>query len=536
MSDTQETFEPLATEAGQDRIAQAIANFGSLSNALRAETAANTATQKAAEARAWASSDEVVEEGDELSNIPDLYSAKHYAEQAEDIEALARNWATKMDTYVAQETITIPAEQEGEEDTTETVNLYSAKYYAALAEDYLNQWVLDSSPTQNSTNGITSGGVYTALATKQDILTFDNSPTQNSVNPVKSGGVYTALAGKQDTLTIDSTPTQNSTNPVQSGGVYTAIANATPNITADTEPTEDSTNLITSGAVWDALQNFTPSGGEGGGSYTLPIASFNTLGGIKVGNNLSIDENGVLSASGGGGGSGDGVFVLNTHSIDKTFTCQNTEYLTDTTQTKEFIFKIHTNYERSVYKDGSDLAICAIANINGQAYGIFLSLTQDGVKALHTNNGGGYIYGRTYSQGEIWDETNEVTWYYSGNNQVGQPVSGITNNPAPTKPIMSGTYNNVLQAAKQLFQDASPQLIEQPLNEELFNPTNFTISGGDTISDNTLKSLIQSFRPIKINGETYYPFKKNGGTYYYWNPSGTVTIDSSWEITITSVS
>lgn len=37
-------------------------------------------------------------------------------------------------------------------------------------------------------------------------------------------------------------------------------------------------------------------------SYTLPIASANTLGGIKVGQNLSIDQNGVLSATGGGGG------------------------------------------------------------------------------------------------------------------------------------------------------------------------------------------------------------------------------------------
>lgn len=36
--------------------------------------------------------------------------------------------------------------------------------------------------------------------------------------------------------------------------------------------------------------------------FTLPIASDEVLGGIKIGSNLSIDENGVLSASGGGGG------------------------------------------------------------------------------------------------------------------------------------------------------------------------------------------------------------------------------------------
>lgn len=41
---------------------------------------------------------------------------------------------------------------------------------------------------------------------------------------------------------------------------------------------------------------------EAGGSYELPIASSETLGGVKVGEGLSIDESGVLSASGGGGG------------------------------------------------------------------------------------------------------------------------------------------------------------------------------------------------------------------------------------------
>lgn len=37
--------------------------------------------------------------------------------------------------------------------------------------------------------------------------------------------------------------------------------------------------------------------------YSLPVAGADTLGGVKVGNGLSIDENGVLSADGGGGSS-----------------------------------------------------------------------------------------------------------------------------------------------------------------------------------------------------------------------------------------
>ena len=43
----------------------------------------------------------------------------------------------------------------------------------------------------------------------------------------------------------------------------------------------------------------------GGGSYVLPVATASKLGGVKVGSNLSIDESGVLSATGGGGSPAD---------------------------------------------------------------------------------------------------------------------------------------------------------------------------------------------------------------------------------------
>lgn len=42
--------------------------------------------------------------------------------------------------------------------------------------------------------------VEEALAAKQNTLTFDNAPTENSTNPVTSGGVYTALAAKQNVI------------------------------------------------------------------------------------------------------------------------------------------------------------------------------------------------------------------------------------------------------------------------------------------------------------------------------------------------
>lgn len=82
----------------------------------------------------------------------------------------------------------------------------------------------DTTPTANSANPVTSGGIKTALNTKQDTLTFDTTPTTGSVNPVTSGGVKTALNTKQDTLSFDSVPTDGSSNPVTSNGVYDGLA------------------------------------------------------------------------------------------------------------------------------------------------------------------------------------------------------------------------------------------------------------------------------------------------------------------------
>ena len=60
---------------------------------------------------------------------------------------------------------------------------------------------LDNSPTRYSNNAVKSGGVFDALALKQDVIMYDTTPRQNSTSPITSGGVYTALSSKQDTLT-----------------------------------------------------------------------------------------------------------------------------------------------------------------------------------------------------------------------------------------------------------------------------------------------------------------------------------------------
>jgi len=123
--------------------------------------------------------------------------------------------------------------------------------YALNAINEAALGVFDETPTNNSTNAVTSRGIKNALDAKQDVLTFDDEPTENSGNPVKSGGLYSALQNIQQALTFDDVPTEGSDNPVKSGGIYNAIANI--DIGIDEEPTEGSSHAVSSGGVYDGL-------------------------------------------------------------------------------------------------------------------------------------------------------------------------------------------------------------------------------------------------------------------------------------------
>lgn len=102
-----------------------------------------------------------------------------------------------------------------------------------------------------------------------------------------------------------------------------------------------------------------------GGAYTLPIASDSTLGGIKVGNNLSIDSNGVLSASGGGGD-------VPVYYWDRTSGADSKAFLTELIgkyRNNEPFVLIAKYYDSSVAMNVSNLCILALSqNINGEAY------------------------------------------------------------------------------------------------------------------------------------------------------------------------
>lgn len=115
---------------------------------------------------------------------------------------------------------------------------------------------IDSTPTANSSNMVTSGGVYafvtqgldgkvdkvqgkglstedytTAEKTKlggieaeANKTVVDSALSNVSTNPVQNKVVTNALNGKQDTLTFDTVPTQGSDNPVTSNGVFNSLA------------------------------------------------------------------------------------------------------------------------------------------------------------------------------------------------------------------------------------------------------------------------------------------------------------------------
>lgn len=129
-----------------------------------------------------------------------------------------------------------------------------------------NMDTLDAAVTANQTN---IAALQTAMAGKQNTLTFDNVPVQNSSNPVKSGGVYsaidtlnTAVQGKQDKL-----HTEMKTGTLAVGATSLTLTFTTETIGTDTlvdvysdtfgvNPTSISTTSNTVTLVFDA-QNST---------------------------------------------------------------------------------------------------------------------------------------------------------------------------------------------------------------------------------------------------------------------------------------
>ena len=168
-----------------------------------------------------------------------------------------------------------------------------------IAKDYVTNTEL------NSKGYATTDNLNTALEGKQDTLTNEQLAATNS--GITSDKV-TEFSNKQDRF---ATVTDNeSTTSLDTNGKALSITASTiavgNNLVNEINGSNSQLYLKQNDVV--AGDNITVSKTATGiiiagtaSQYTLPIASTTTLGGIKVGENLTIDENGTLNATGGSG-------------------------------------------------------------------------------------------------------------------------------------------------------------------------------------------------------------------------------------------
>lgn len=94
----------------------------------------------------------------------------------------------------------------------------------------------------------------------------------------------------------------NMSDKITSTGIYWVDINGLRKIKLNLSKITGSVSvkaITKKGLTTDLVARAMAANAAAGGSYTLPVASASTLGGIKVGENLTIDEDGTLSASGG---------------------------------------------------------------------------------------------------------------------------------------------------------------------------------------------------------------------------------------------
>jgi hypothetical protein len=87
--------------------------------------------------------------------------------------------------------------------------------------DIAGLYVFDNTPIANSSNPVTSGGVYAAL--QNFTLPTDPTPTKDSVKFLTSGSIYTAL-GNKSYITWSNAPAENGADGFTNGGAYTLNA------------------------------------------------------------------------------------------------------------------------------------------------------------------------------------------------------------------------------------------------------------------------------------------------------------------------
>ena len=144
--------------------------------------------------------------------------------------------------------------------------------------------------TANALGGI-KVGANLAIDSTTGALSGDYSAASSSAAGLMSATDKTKLDGIEagaTAITVDSAISSSSTNPVENQAIYTALAGK-----VDTETGKG----LSSNDYTDTEKTKLAGIEAGANNYSLPTAAAGTLGGVKVGSNLAIDANGVLSGN-----------------------------------------------------------------------------------------------------------------------------------------------------------------------------------------------------------------------------------------------
>ena len=144
--------------------------------------------------------------------------------------------------------------------------------------------------TSNALGGI-KVGANLAIDSSTGVLSGDYSAATTSAAGLMSATDKSKLDGIEagaTAITVDSAMSSTSENPVQNKVIYTELAGK-----VDTETGKGlSTNDYT-----DAEKTKLAGIEAGANNYSLPAATTSALGGVKVGSNLAVDANGVISGN-----------------------------------------------------------------------------------------------------------------------------------------------------------------------------------------------------------------------------------------------
>ena len=145
--------------------------------------------------------------------------------------------------------------------------------------------------TASQVNGlatVATSGSYNDLSNKPTIPTVDSVLSSSSTNPVQNKVVNTALAGKANSRHVHAISDVTNLQTTLNGKANTTHTHTASQVSGLAD-------VATSGSYNDLSNKPTiPS------AYTLPVATSNTLGGVKIGVGLSIENDGTLNTTGGG--------------------------------------------------------------------------------------------------------------------------------------------------------------------------------------------------------------------------------------------